>query len=840
MSEVNNTEDLNEQVEQEIDDATVITVPIDTTLANSGEAADAKAVGDALALKADKSELLDTIKVNEQSADNQGQIYIDATDIPMSGTDSTTIKAAVEAAAGRTANDIPMSSSDATKIKAAIEAVNAKTGADIAVSGTDSTTLAAKVTVLDGKTADDILASDAEGEERSIADVLETLEDQTANELPMSSTDPTTVKAAVEAIDAKTGSDIPVSNATGAGTIAASVAALEARTAADIPMSGTDSTKVKAAIEDLDAEAVKSVNGELPGATGNVEIKKVDLAENLSTDKTTQSDAEFIIRTSGGSASIENGDAFAMRIMGNRVHEGRVYEELEMTVTPMTREEGDPITATIDRDTFVAYVDESSTITITYTTEWSADPTDYGITVTGTPVAGDQITVVYVKEDMGTIYVAEPDAFVSTGWNLYDFNVGYARVCKYSETYGFRIGGTYSSLAWAETLNGARTVINPVNGLFTVPGDGFVFVTGGNSTDTYVLNTWSDWTEGPDGDFEEYSESTISLTSVMTARFPNGLLRVGDVRDEINLNTKTAISRIGRMSNTAENLASAEASGREYEYDTEYIYIVKETADVYTITESGDYTANDHGNELFTGTSVPVYLETLYGENLKNKLERDVVTFSNSFFATKMPMSTTDGTKVSAAIKKALPGTAISQNANLNNLTEPGHYFASGGSIASTVTNKPPAYSSSNRSFGLDVARVGSSNRIMQTYHDYAENRSFIRHLLDSDVQDSWVEIVTDNIILDSYHIDASESTSSKAIYYRGTALKNTTEGKYLVLLITGTGIFCAWSFRAKGGTVNTVIEGTDVYTCSLSSGNNYVIKASSQLSYDVKVIRIG
>ena len=43
MSEIN----LNEVVEEVVDDATVITVPIDDTLSVSGEAADAKAVGDA-------------------------------------------------------------------------------------------------------------------------------------------------------------------------------------------------------------------------------------------------------------------------------------------------------------------------------------------------------------------------------------------------------------------------------------------------------------------------------------------------------------------------------------------------------------------------------------------------------------------------------------------------------------------------------------------------------------------------------------------------------------------------------------------------------------------------
>ena len=44
--------DMNEMFTISFDDASVITVPIDDTLSNSGEAADAKAVGDALALKA--------------------------------------------------------------------------------------------------------------------------------------------------------------------------------------------------------------------------------------------------------------------------------------------------------------------------------------------------------------------------------------------------------------------------------------------------------------------------------------------------------------------------------------------------------------------------------------------------------------------------------------------------------------------------------------------------------------------------------------------------------------------------------------------------------------------
>lgn len=124
-------EDLNETFEEEMDDATVITVPIDDTLSNQGEAADAKAVGDALALKADRSELQTAITVNGQSADNQGSIIVHA-------------------------GDITMGSSDATTVASRIGALETKTGAAIAVSTTDATTIAAKLTAIDGKTADDI------------------------------------------------------------------------------------------------------------------------------------------------------------------------------------------------------------------------------------------------------------------------------------------------------------------------------------------------------------------------------------------------------------------------------------------------------------------------------------------------------------------------------------------------------------------------------------------------------------------------------------------------------------------------------------------------------------
>ena len=136
--------DLNEVIEETVDESTVITVPIDTTLSNSGEAADAKAVGDALALKADASSVV-AITVNGESPDNQGAIIIDGEDIKMSSTDNTTIKEK-------------------------IVAVDAKTGADIPVSpAAGASTIAQAISDAGGKTANDIPMSSAEGAEEVLA-----------------------------------------------------------------------------------------------------------------------------------------------------------------------------------------------------------------------------------------------------------------------------------------------------------------------------------------------------------------------------------------------------------------------------------------------------------------------------------------------------------------------------------------------------------------------------------------------------------------------------------------------------------------------------------------------
>ena len=518
MSEIN----LNEEVEEVVDDATVMTVPIDDTLSISGEAADAKAVGDALALTADAS-AINTIKVNDESADNQGQILIDGTGIPMSDTDETTLKAAIEAEQDKTASDIPMTS-----------------------------------------------AEDSD----SIADAIEDLQGMTA-------------------------ADIPMSSALGAPTVAEAVNA---------------------------AGTVKSVNSTSPDSNGNVQINKVPIADNLDSSIRQNSSGDYIVRTSGGSASLSDGPASLLRVMGNSVRTGYTPESIDFSVN------SDSCDASItNMATFRSEMGDSGTLTLSYTSSWSADPTDYGITVVGTPENGDSIVAVWVKEVRGTITNAEPTGFSVTGWNLYSQTAGYARVVKYSDEYGYGISGTYTSLAFSATESGEQTAITVTGGLFVVPSDGYVWVTGGDST-TAIWATWSDWTTGYQGAYQAYSKTTISLAAVMTACFGDGLCGVEGVRDYIDISGGYAYKWIDVLEYSAENLAVAESSGRVYTYDEDNIYLAKASATVTALTSTlainGSYTVNGHGLEMFDGTTVPVGGMTSYGVDLKNKLERDVATLS--------------------------------------------------------------------------------------------------------------------------------------------------------------------------------------------------------------------
>ena len=549
MSE--NNENLNQGFVMHMDESEVITVPIDTTLTQEGEAADAAAVGAALALKADASSV-NTIDVNGEEADNQGHIILYAGNVPMSSTDSTTTFDAIRAAAGRTAADIPM--------------------------------------------------SDAAGAQ-TIAQVIGTLGGETAESIPMSTADSTPVATKILAVESTANS------------------------------------------------AVKTVNSEQPDANGNVQINQVPLAANLSSDQNQSSMGAFLLRTTGGSRSVGSGSAQLQEVRGAMNHTGVVDEVLTWVTSGSITDEDVSIT----RSTWVEYVEDSGTTVFDYDSAWKVDGStvdmaDYGITVTGSPTNGDQITVTYVKGDRGTITPATPTAFKSTGWNLFNSSTGYARVADYGGSY--HIGGSYSAVKYSATLNGEQSAVTVTNNSFTPPGDGYIWITGGDATSTYVTPEWTDWTTGPDVAFAAYSETSISLAAIMSAQFPNGLMAVGSVYDSISIDQGKYYSRIQRIDYDEEDLQELIDNNVAYDADENYIYYVKTTAESGNITLSGSFAANDHGIEMVDGSEVAPVVLILYGQNLKAKLTNDVVTISQQTLteAQKEQVRTNIGAQAASAI----------------------------------------------------------------------------------------------------------------------------------------------------------------------------------------------
>lgn len=386
----------------------------------------------------------------------------------------------------------------------------------------------------------------------------------------------------------------------------------------------------------LDTEVFKrgmAINGIEVNENGDFIVEEVPYARDIVTDQQQSSSGEYLFRTTGGTASLSDGEATLIGIHGRMQHVGRADEVLDMTVhnEPRQAQEGEEtpgeITATLNRATFIAYVENpaSITVTLTYTDAWSANPSLYGVTVDGTPINGDFITIVYVRADRGVITPSHPTKFRSTGWNLYNNDVGYARVKKYSEQYNFIVGGTYTELKFSETLDGVRSAVTVTSNRFSIPSDGYIWVTGGNNVTTYILMTWSDWTSGPEGSWKAYEETAVDFGSIMENNFPYGLCKVGAVIDEINMRGLTFTRRIDRTAYSETTIAQLEQAGTEYVADRDYIYFVMATPVTGAITLTNTFTANDHGLEIIDSeTDTAPFVQTLYGENLVEKLRTDI------------------------------------------------------------------------------------------------------------------------------------------------------------------------------------------------------------------------
>lgn len=409
----------------------------------------------------------------------------------------------------------------------------------------------------------------------------------------------------------------------------------------------TDSADITASfnanMDTLDGEVscrVKTVNNIQPDEDGDVAISTVDYAENLTPGDKVSVTESFIVRATGGTSKVIDGKANLVSIKANSVHTGEIKEVLTVQVEA---EEGSDLAASVtNHSTFTETVTEDSDLTFVYNSGWKLNGTSvnlsttYGITVTGTPAANDEIRVHYIKRERGTIVQSTPASqessvrFVSTGWNLYDSTNMRARVARYSETYGYRIDGAYSTLRLVRNIGDPEgvTIVPDANRLFNVPYAGYLEVTGGNSATTCIYPTRSDWVSGHPGAFEAYSESAIDLSSAL--RLLNGVFyKAGNLCDEINLSTGKVISRVLRADYSEATETALIEAGTEYEADENYIYYDRGTPSESTISIPSQFDVDSHGTEFLDWTTVAATVTGRYDQDLKDKLKQDVVTISH-------------------------------------------------------------------------------------------------------------------------------------------------------------------------------------------------------------------
>ena len=105
--------------------ATVIPVPIDPTLSIQGEAADAKATGDAIA------NVWDGATINGKAPVGKAFTVYASDTLMNSETGAQTIDQAIEAVAGRTANDIVYDAENLTTVKGAIDGIKEEIDSEI-------------------------------------------------------------------------------------------------------------------------------------------------------------------------------------------------------------------------------------------------------------------------------------------------------------------------------------------------------------------------------------------------------------------------------------------------------------------------------------------------------------------------------------------------------------------------------------------------------------------------------------------------------------------------------------------------------------------------------------
>ena len=303
-----------------------------------------------------------------------------------------------------------------------------------------------------------------------------------------------------------------------------------------------DNTGLSYFYNKLKEKFIQSVNGSVPDAYGNVQINQVPLAENLTSPDAQASVESFIYRTSGGSASLESGEANLVFINGNSSISGRVIEQFSATCTGGLTCNTDNINRTLWRQqvttqgntVFTYAVDLSNTAVTSWTSSGGWDKTlatygmsenviggivDYSISTSITSSTISAASVVpssFAASNLGgasgtynfvytEIYGPDPEAeegtepeevLIDSGWYYNGSKV------NLSDTYGITYSGTEAvddviTITWIKGTLNASTVtiayVPPAQGTITVTTPGTFQSTGFNqfNKNTMVISNAS-------------------------------------------------------------------------------------------------------------------------------------------------------------------------------------------------------------------------------------------------------------------------------------------------------------------------------------------------------------
>ena len=290
---------------------------------------------------------------------------------------------------------------------------------------------------------------------------------------------------------------------------------------------------------------------------------------------------------------------------------------------------------------------------------------NYGITITdGTPLIGDNIQIVYVAEQVGVIVTSNPTSLYSVGLNQFDKNgtkilngytidstgaisaaSGYYVIyfkCLGGEVYTIynsnenttvRVGysssiptssssvtvlNTVSSSEWAASL-----VNNGFMGHYLPPEDGYLCVATSNIEDLCCHLTWAGIN---DEVYETYFDFELAIPYIDENEIvitTYGLVNLDNTNkyyDEIDFSEHKFYKRTTRIEYSAANLATVQALGVPYLYDSNWIYYGVDTTTYNIENISSVYRVSDHGTEEFIGSSLPLTATVFYEDNLRNKL----------------------------------------------------------------------------------------------------------------------------------------------------------------------------------------------------------------------------